>query len=259
MLNIKVEEIFSINGKTFLITGAYGLIGKSICKYLTDNNATVIAIGRRKKNLEELHYELKDIVTFKVDISKEHEVELFYNDLKKYYSKIDILINNAAKSTSNTFENLSLNEWNEIIATNLGGTFLMCREGVKSELLGENSSIINISSIYGIVAPDQRIYGNTNINSSLVYGVTKAGIIQLTKYLAVYLADKHIRVNSIVLGGIFNNQPSYFLERYINKVPLERMGKVEDIIGAINFLSSNIASNYITGTNIVIDGGFTIW
>ena len=135
----------------------------------------------------------------------------------------------------------------------------MCREGVNSGLLKNGSSIINISSIYGIVSPDQRIYGDTGLNSSLVYGSSKAGVIQHTKYLATYLADRRIRVNCISPGGIFNNQPEYFLQRYIKKTPLGRMGAVDDILGAIVFLSSEKASSYITGANIVIDGGFTIW
>ena len=145
------------------------------------------------------------------------------------------------------------------MATNLRGTFLMCKGGVNSGLLKKGSSIINISSVYGVVSPDQRIYGDTGLNSSLVYGSSKAGVIQLTKYLATYLADRGIRVNCISPGGIFNNQPEYFLQRYVKKTPLGRMGAVEDIIGAIVFLSSEKVSGYITGANIVIDGGFTIW
>jgi NAD(P)-dependent dehydrogenase (short-subunit alcohol dehydrogenase family) len=256
---MKIEDLFNIKEKVFLVTGAYGLIGKHVCKFLADNDAIVIAIGRREEKLKDLKKEKETITIIKTDISSESEVISLYKNLTKKIKKVDVIVNIAAKSTSNTFENLVTKEWDEVIATNLRGTFLMCREGVNSGLFKKGSSIINISSIYGIVSPDQRIYGDTGINSSLVYGSSKAGVIQLTKYLATYLADRGIRVNCISPGGIFNNQPEYFLQRYIKKTPLGRMGAVDDILGTIVFLSSEKASGYITGANIVIDGGFTIW
>ena len=256
---MKMEDLFNIKEKVFLIIGAYGLVGKDVCKFLVDNGAIIIAVGRREEKLKDLKDELKNITIFKTDISNEKEVISLYKNLTKKFKKIDVLVNIAAKSTSNTFENLMAKEWDEVIATNLRGTFLMCREGVNCGLLKNGSSIINISSIYGIISPDQRIYGDTGINSSLVYGSSKAGVVQLTKYLATYLADRRIRVNCISPGGIFNNQPEYFLQRYVKKTPLGRMGAVDDILGTIVFLSSKKASGYITGANIVIDGGFTIW
>lgn len=256
---MKIKDLFSVKDKVFLITGAYGLIGKHVCKFLIDNDAIVIAVGRREERLKDLKKEKGAIIIFKTDISNESEVMYLWKSLAKKFKKIDVLVNMAAKSPSNTFENLTAKEWDEIMATNLKGMFLMCREGVNSGLLKGGSSIINISSVYGIVSPDQGIYGDTELNSSLVYGASKAGVIQLTKYLATYLADRGIRVNCISSGGIFNNQPEYFLQRYIKKTPLGRMGAVEDIFGAIVFLSSEKASGYIMGANIVIDGGFTIW
>jgi NAD(P)-dependent dehydrogenase (short-subunit alcohol dehydrogenase family) len=252
---MKIKDIFNIEKKKFLVTGAYGLIGNNLCHFLAENNATVIAIGRKEKKLKNLGVS----ANFKTDISDESDVVSLWKNLAKQIKKIDVLVNNAAISTSNTFKNLTGKEWSKIMETNVKGTFLMCREGFNSGLLGKGSSIINISSIYGIVSPDQRIYGDSGLNSSSVYGCSKAGIIQLTKYLATYLAKDNIRVNCISLGGIFNNQPEYFLHKYIEKTPLNRMGRVDDILGTIVFLSSDKASDYITGANIVVDGGFTIW
>ena len=256
---MKIYDLFNIKNKKFLITGALGLIGKPICKFLLDNDAIVIAVDRKEESLKELAEGDENIIIFKTNIDNESEIISLWEMLKKKFKKIDVLVNMAAKSTSNTFERLETIEWDEIMATNLRGTFLMCKAAVNSGLLKRGSSIINISSIYGIVSPDQRIYGDTRLNSSLVYGSSKAGVIQLTKYLATYLADRRIRVNCISPGGIFNKQPKYFLERYIKKTPLERMGSVDDIIGAIVYLSSEKASAYVTGGNIIIDGGFTIW
>ncbi|MEK6848762.1 MAG: SDR family oxidoreductase, partial [Nanoarchaeota archaeon] len=119
-------------------------------------------------------------------------------------------------------------------------------------------SIINIGSIYGQVSSDKRIYGDSKRNNSEVYSATKAGIIQFTKYLATHWAEYNIRVNCISPGGIFNNQKEFFVKNYINKVPLGRMANVTDINGALIFLASD-ASKYVTGQNLTIDGGFTIW
>ncbi|KYK28206.1 MAG: SDR family oxidoreductase [Theionarchaea archaeon] len=255
---MKVEDLFDVKRKIFCVTGAYGLIGSHVCTFLVHNDAVAIAVGRRKEKLENLKKEgIKH--TFKADIKNEREVLSLWRNLAKKFEKVDVLLNIAAKATSNTFEDLTAAEWDEIMAVNVRGTFLMCRDGVNTGLLREGSSIINVSSIYGIVSPDQRIYGDTGLNSSSVYGSSKAGMIQLTRYLATYLAGKKIRVNSISPGGIFNNQPEYFSQRYIGKTPLERMGMVDDILGAVVFLSSEKASGYVTGANIVIDGGFTVW
>jgi NAD(P)-dependent dehydrogenase (short-subunit alcohol dehydrogenase family) len=255
---MKIEDLFNIEGKVFCVTGAYGLVGSHVCTFLIHNDAVVCAVGRREKKLESIRKK-GAAYTFKADISNESDVISLWRSLSEKVEKIDVLLNIAAKATSNTFEKLTAAEWDEIMATNLRGTFLMCRQGVNSGLLKDGSSIINVSSIYGIVSPDQRIYGNTGINSSSAYGSSKAGVIQLTQYLATYLAQKKIRVNCISPGGIFNNQPKYFLQRYIERTPLGRMGVADDILGAIVFLSSEKASGYITGENIVIDGGFTTW
>jgi 3-oxoacyl-[acyl-carrier protein] reductase len=252
---MKVKDMFDIQEKVFLVTGAYGLIGTALCHFLAENDAEVVAVGRKKEKLENL----RTVTTFEADISNEEDVLSLWRNLTENFEKIDVLINNAAASTSHTFESLTAEEWDSIMATNVKGTFLMCKQGVNSGLLRERSSIINISSIYGMVSPDQRIYGDTGLNSSSVYGCSKAGVIQLTKYLATYLAEKKIRVNCISPGGIFNNQPAYFLQKYTEKTPQNRMGMVDDILGTIVFLSSEKASGYITGANIVVDGGFTTW
>ena len=122
-----------------------------------------------------------------------------------------------------------------------------------------NASIVNISSIYGLVAPDQELYIDTPRNSSEIYGMTKAAILNFTKYLSVYLAKKNIRSNSISPGGILFKQGPKFIEKYSKKVPLNRMAKADEMLGAILFLLDDSKSSYINGANIQIDGGFTSW
>jgi len=256
---MKLEELFNINEKVFLITGAYGRLGKKLCKFLIENGAIIIAVGRNDKKLKDLKDELKNIHIFKTDIGNSDEIVSLWKQLKNTFKKIDILINNAAINIPSKFEDLTEEEWDRIMSINLKGIFLMCREGVNTDLLKGGSSIINISSIYGIVSPDKRIYGDSGLNCSLTYAASKSGVIQLTRYLATNLADKLIRVNCISPGGIFNNQPEFFYKNYIKKTPMGRMGKEEDLFGAIAFLSSDKASGYITGENLVIDGGFTVW
>ena len=135
--------------------------------------------------------------------------------------------------------------------------FLMVDNPLLSSVKKNNGCIINIASVYGVVSPDPRIYGKSGRNNSEVYGASKAAIIALTRYLAVHLAP-HVRVNAISPGGIYNHQSEDFVKNYENRTPLGRMANTEDIVGAAVFLASD-ASRYITGQNIVVDGGFTLW
>ena len=149
-------------------------------------------------------------------------------------------------------------------SVNEEGLFLVTKAvGQKMILNKKGGSIINISSIYGIVAPDHRIYNNIFINgeemsSAASYSSTKSGMLGLTTYLATYWSKHNIRVNAITPGGIENNQPKEFIKNYSKRVPLDRMGKPKDLIGPVIFLSSD-ASDYITGQNLVVDGGFSVW
>ena len=256
---MKNEKHFDIKGKTYLITGAYGRIGSRLCDFLIKNGATVIAVGRNEKKLNDLKKKMEDVHIFKTDVGNENDIVSLWKKLKKSFKRIDVLINNAGKNIPSKFEEFTGKEWDDVMSVNLKGMFIMCREGVKTKLLKGGSSIINISSIYGIVAPDKRIYGKSGLNCSVAYAVSKGGVIQLTRYLSTYLADKKIRVNTISPGGIFNNQPEFFHKKYVEKTPFRRMGKEEDLFGAVVLLSSEKSSGYITGENIVVDGGFTVW
>lgn len=170
------------------------------------------------------------------------------------------MINNAVAKVKNSriFEECELDTWNKCLNVNLTGVFL-CSKIIGCEMikLGKGS-IINIGSIYGLVGPDQSIYGDSGINSSAVYSASKSGVIGLTKYLATYWGNKGIRVNCLTLGGVENGQDQEFINKYSAKTPLGRMAKKEDYKGALLFLASE-ASAYMTGANLVIDGGWTAW
>jgi Dehydrogenases with different specificities (related to short-chain alcohol dehydrogenases) len=179
----------------------------------------------------------------------------------KRFGRIDVLVNGAAGRTPGffkPFEEYELSDWNAVVAANLTGTFLCCQAVGPQMKKGGGGSIINTSSIYGVVAPDQRIYDGSSINTPAVYSASKAGVIGLTRYLATYWAEDKIRVNTITPGGMFNEQEPEFVRRYESRTPLGRMGRPHELRGAIVFLASEMSS-YVTGHNLVVDGGWTTW
>jgi len=194
----------------------------------------------------------------KLDVTNVHSIKTCFDQIAKKYKTIDILINNAGVAVFTPFEKRTFTEFDTVMKVNVYGTFFCSQYALQHMEKQRSGCIINIGSIYGVVSPDPRVYGKSGRNSSEVYGASKAGVIQITKYLAVHVKCKDIRINCISPGGIFNFQSDDFVKNYVQKTPMGRMGKEKDIVGVIEFLSSDKAS-YITGQNIVIDGGFSIW
>ena len=182
------------------------------------------------------------------------------------FGKIDILVNNAAAKSPHFFsplEEYSIEDWDHVMAVNTRGIFLTVREIGPFMVARKKGSIINISSIYGIVGPDQRIYEGSwyeelggLINTPLVYSASKSAVIGMTKYLAAYWGPKCVRTNTISPGGVFSGQSNIFQKKYGERVPLGRMARPDEMIGALIFLASD-ASSYVNGQNIVVDGGWT--
>ena len=181
--------------------------------------------------------------------------------------KIDVLINNAHylprehPQRDSNFEEYPLDLWDETISKNLRGIFLCCREFGKHMAKQKSGNIVNVSSIYGITGPDQRIYGKSRLNSPAFYSTTKGGLVNLTKYLAAYWNGKNIRVNTLTLGGVFDKKlhtDKNFIKKYSEKTMIGRMAKTSDYDGAILFLTSD-SSSYMTGANLIVDGGWTSW
>lgn len=185
------------------------------------------------------------------------------------FARVDVLVNNAAidpkfdrsalgdKAVS--FEDFPLDAWNASIAVNVTGMFL-CAQAVAKPMLSQGSGVvINVSSVYGMVGPDQRIYqepGRAPLFKPVTYSVSKSAVYGLTTYLAMYWAGRNIRVNSLTLGGVENEQDQAFIQRYSSRVPMGRMAKADEYAGALVFLASD-ASSYMTGSNLVVDGGWT--
>jgi len=201
-----------------------------------------------------------------VDISQKSEIEKMKNNILKKYGTIDVLINNAffnpsqSKNSTCPFEEFPLELWNEVLKVNLTGVFL-CSQIIGNVMKKQkHGNIINIASIYGLVGADQRIYGNSKLNSPVSYAASKGAIVNLTRYLAAYWQRKNIRVNTLSLGGVHDESymDKKFIKNYSNKTILGRMANNDEFNGAILFLASD-ASSYMTGTNLIIDGGWTAW
>jgi len=204
-------------------------------------------------------------LTLNLDITNESDVKQLVQKTLKKYKKIDGLINNAHIILRNhpqrdeSFENYPLELWNTTIS-NLKSVFLCSREVGKVMFKQHYGVIVNISSIYGIKGADQRIYGKSRLNSPVSYAVTKGGIVNFTRYLAAYWRGKNIRVNTLTLGGVLDKklQSKDFIKKYSDKTIIGRMANVDDYDGALLFLVSD-ASSYMTGANLIVDGGWTAW
>ena len=268
-----MNDLFTLKNKIAVVTGAVGLLGKEHCKALSEAGANVVVCDLDDEKCIKFAEGLPtESVGFSVDITNADSVNSLKNKILKKFHIIDILVNNAAINDmfedpaaaveQSKFENYPIELWQKSLDVNITGTFL-CSQIIGSEMAKRKSgSIINIASTYGIVAPDQSIYlnkeGTQTFFKSAAYPVTKGAVISFTKFLAAYWGSKNVRVNSLSPGGVENNQDDFFIENYSKKTPLGRMANSYDYKGAIIFLASD-ASSYMTGANLVVDGGWTTW
>jgi len=256
----KINELLDLENKVILITGALGQVGTALVNTFLDLGSVVIATDINKS--AEINIEKQNYDYFKLDVNNSEEVRKVLDNIFTKYKKIDVLINNAGVNTFKHSRDRTEEDLDFVIGVNLKGTFFCIQS--YAAILEENNlkgSIINTASHYGTISPDFRIYTDCDRRNSEIYGATKAGIIQMTKYFAVELADKGIRVNSVSPGGIFNPaqpQGDDFINNYSNRTPLGRMAEVHEIMGAYIYLASD-TSTYTTGQNIIVDGGMSAW
>lgn len=268
---------FSLDGKIAVVTGALGLIGKQHCYALAEAGANVVVTDMNQEKCVAFSDELSNVFQRKMlgvgaDITKADSLKALRDAILKTFGKIDVLVNNAAindmfeNPTAATelskFENYPLELWQKSLDVNVTGVFL-CSQILGTEMAKRGSgSIINVASTYGIVAPDQSIYkkpdGSQPFWKSAAYPTTKGAVISFTRFLAAYWGNKGVRVNTLSPGGVENAQDDYFVKNYSAKTMLGRMAEPTDYKGAIVFLASD-ASAYMTGANLVVDGGWTAW
>ena len=268
-------SLFNLNGKNAIVTGAAGILGKEFCCGLAEFGANIAIVDVNFAAAKEFSDYLKKEYSIKThpiscDVSNPISVKEMVIEVENIFEKIHILHNNAAAKSNDLkkyFENLleyDLDEWKKMMSVNIDGMFLVAQAISKHMINNQiEGSIIQTSSIYGLVGPDERIYEGSNylggpINTPAVYSTSKAAVIGLTRHLSTTLAKYKIRVNTIVPGGIESGQNENFQLNYSKRIPLNRMAKRHEMVGALIYLASE-ASSYMTGQNLIIDGGLTAW
>jgi NAD(P)-dependent dehydrogenase (short-subunit alcohol dehydrogenase family) len=270
MKNGYYARLFDLSGKTAIVTGGMGTLGKCFCAGLAEFGANVVIVDLDEAAVKAYADKLSDefnVDAFGIacDISSPEEVKRTIRRVIDKFSAVHILHNNAQGKTAPVpFEECNLEQWRMTSAVNEEGYFLMAQAVGEAMIQQETGgSIIQTSSIYGILGPDHRIYYNSayqgrSMGSRAVYSFTKAGVVGLTKYLATYWANKGIRVNTLTPGGVESGQNENFKKQYSARVPLGRMANREELVGALLYLASD-ASSYVTGQNIIVDGGLDAW
>ena len=269
----RLTELFSLKEKVAVVTGALGLIGKNHCHALADAGANVVVCDLNESECAKFASTLSALsLGISVDITNKKSVKDLKSKVISNYGKIDILVNNAALNDKfedplaaleeSKFENYPVEMFRKSLDVNVTGMFL-CSQVIGTEMANRGyGSIINVASTYGIVAPDQSIYknekGEQTFYKSAAYPVTKGAVISFTRFLAAYWGNKGVRVNTLSPGGVRDNQEEFFVKNYSAKTPLGRMARPTDYKGALIFLASD-ASSYMTGANLVVDGGWTAW
>lgn len=258
-----------MSGRTAVITGATGHLGRTIAETLAEIGFNLILVDLPKSDFLSLGNNLKKFPKIKIynvlcDLEIEESRKKALKQISENHTNISCLVNNAAfVATSqlegwlDPFEKQSIDTWRKALEVNLTSAFHFCQSLTPLLKISDGANIINITSIYGQYGPDWELYKDTKMGNPAAYASSKGGLCQLTKWLATTLSPK-IRVNAISPGGIFRNQPESFIKKYEKKTPLKRMGFEEDFKGAIAFLSSDL-SNYVTGHILNVDGGWGVW
>jgi NAD(P)-dependent dehydrogenase (short-subunit alcohol dehydrogenase family) len=241
-----------LKDKIIVVAGGSGLIGKAIIQDIQKKRGIAInADISVDTNLQEnkLH----------MDVMNDYAVRQGIDLIIRQFGYIDGLVNSAYPHTSdwgNKFEDINPDSWRKNVDMQLNSCFVLCQKVLGYMTKRKSGSIVNIASIYGVVGNDFTVYEGTNLTSAAAYSAIKGGIINFTRYLASYFGKDNIRINCVSPGGIFDNQDPIFVKNYEHKVPLKRMGKPDDIAPAVSFLLSDEAK-YITGHNLIVDGGWT--
>lgn len=240
-----------VKDKVGIITGGNGRLGQTFAESLQLKNRIYLF------DIQDKCFVIKERVFYsRVDITNEDATRTAVGDILKKEKRIDFLINNAALQITNSFEKMTIDDFRRSIDVNLNAAYICIKAVCDAMISQQSGNIINIASMYGTTIADPNIYGNSGLNSPDAYAASKAGLIHLTRYLAVNFAKYNIRVNAISPAGVFNDQPQDFLEKYLPKIPMNRMLNREELVGPLLFLLSD-ASSYITGHNLIVDGGFS--
>jgi NAD(P)-dependent dehydrogenase (short-subunit alcohol dehydrogenase family) len=271
-------NVFDLSGRVAVITGGAGLLGEQHARAIASAGGTPVLVDIQRQRAEEKAEMLcgeygVPAIGCAADITNQEDLERLRDEIVSRFGRLDILINNAANNPKmeasaevnfSRLENFPITQWNADLAVGLTGAFLCSK--VFGSYMAEHGGgvIVNVASDLAVIAPDQRIYRQPGVEEKMqpvkpvTYSVVKSALVGLTRYLATYWSDRNVRVNAISPGGVANHQPEDFVARLTNLIPLGRMADVDEYRGAILFLCSD-ASSYMTGTNLVVDGGRSCW
>jgi NAD(P)-dependent dehydrogenase (short-subunit alcohol dehydrogenase family) len=274
-MNSHFKTLFDLSGKAAIVTGAVGILGQRFCRGLAEFGAKVAVVDLEESRCVEFADELKheygvNCIGVGCDVSQPASVRAMVDRVVESFGSINILHNNAASKSKDldaffaTTEDYSIQEWRKIMSVNIDGMFLVAQAvGVQMQKQNIGGSIIQTSSIYGLVSSDKRIYEGSfyldrQISNPAVYSTSKAAVVGLTRYLSANWGDSGIRVNALVPAGVESGQNDTFKARYSARVPLGRMAQADEMVGALIYLASD-ASSYVTGHCLVVDGGLSAW
>jgi NAD(P)-dependent dehydrogenase (short-subunit alcohol dehydrogenase family) len=264
-----IHQLMALNGRTALVTGGAGHIGRAMASALAEVGAAVVLVDCIPQAAQAAAGEMAretgaTVLGWDIDLSDEAATRGLPDRVVQALGRLDILINCAAfVGTSGLsgwvvpFEEQASEAWRMALEVNLTAPFVLCQAATPHLHASGRGSIINVASIYGMLGPDWRLYADTAMGNPAAYGASKSGLLQLTRWLSTTLAPD-IRVNAVTPGGVWRNQPEVFQERYVGRTPLGRMGIEEDFKGAALYLASDLSA-YVTGENIIVDGGFSAW
>lgn len=264
-----LKDLMSLQGRVAVVTGGAGHIGSAMAEALAELGAHVVILDNQEEVAEKVAGKLLkeysvEPLPLVADLSQNDEIRKIPEKVLAKFDRIDILVNCAAlvgtsqlKGWVTTFAEQGAEAWDKAIQVNLTAPFLLSQACTPALAASGHGSIINIGSTYGVVGPDMRLYEGTSMGNPAAYAASKGGILQYTRWLATVLAP-NVRVNAITPGGVSRGQPESFQKRYVERTPLQRMATEEDFKGAVGYLASD-ASAYVTGQNLIVDGGWTAW
>jgi NAD(P)-dependent dehydrogenase (short-subunit alcohol dehydrogenase family) len=259
----------NLEGRSALITGGAGKIGAAVGEALAELGAKVVVLDVSQEACDATASRLQnsyatEALALAVDLADESALRRVPEMVISRFGRLDILVNCAAMvNTSNLkgwiapFRQQGSEAWRLALEVNLTAPFILTQTLAEALEESGHGSVINVGSIYGMVGPDMRLYENTSLGNAAAYGASKGGLLQLTRWLATVMAPK-VRVNAITPGGVWRNQPEPFVNRYTERTPMKRMGNEEDFKGAAAYLASDLSA-YVTGQNLIVDGGWTTW
>jgi NAD(P)-dependent dehydrogenase (short-subunit alcohol dehydrogenase family) len=257
-----MDPLFSVEGKVVVVTGACGLIGRALVAALHERGARLVIADLAAAGPEELAARTGAAVGVACDVSDAKSVDTLVRRTLEAYGGVDVLVNNHQYKpqgfTEARAETFPEDLWDDILKVNLKGAFLTCREFGRLMLERGRGSIINVASTYGVVSSTPDLYEGNSLGNPVAYSASKGGLIMMSRYLGAYWAGRGVRVNCVTPHGVWNHHEPGFVERFASHSPMQRMMKAEEVVGAVIFLASD-ASSYATGSNLLVEGGWTAW